>query len=334
VSSHNFGHLDSAATAARHPQWGVPSPHGAAGRAAATGVWRVWGRARLLLCVASAMIEARVLAELDAFVGELGTTPLRGRVALDDTLDRDLGIGSLERVELLARLEQAFAIRLPDAVLEEADTVRGLVSAVRAGTRPAAAAAVEPARPIAAGVPAPDSARTLVEVLRWHAERDPARVHVVLRLDDDSEQSITYGQLWERAGGVAAGLRARGVPPGASVALMLRTEPDFFAAFFGVLRAGAVPVPVYPPARPGRLAEYAARQVKTATTPRATRTVAGPSASSFSRACARHTVSARINAYTRTTTTSAVLPSARFPPGMLANASTARMVKARNGHAR
>jgi acyl carrier protein len=48
-----------------------------------------------------------VLALAEAFVAELGSTPVRGRVALDDVLDRDLGIGSLERVELLARLEDA-----------------------------------------------------------------------------------------------------------------------------------------------------------------------------------------------------------------------------------
>jgi 1-acyl-sn-glycerol-3-phosphate acyltransferase len=42
---------------------------------------------------------------------------------------------------------------------------------------------------------------------------------------------------------------------------MLRTEPGFFSAFFGVLLAGAVPVPIYPPTRPSHLQEYAARQV-------------------------------------------------------------------------
>ncbi len=55
-----------------------------------------------------------MLALVDAFVSELGSTPVRGRVALDDVLDRDLGIGSLERVELLARLEEAFDVRFPD----------------------------------------------------------------------------------------------------------------------------------------------------------------------------------------------------------------------------
>jgi 1-acyl-sn-glycerol-3-phosphate acyltransferase len=207
-------------------------------------------------------VEDRVRQLVDAFVGELGTTPVRGRVALDDVLDRDLGIGSLERVELLTRLEEALDVRFPDSVLGEAESVQDLVAAVLAGGAPTGVVTMEAPVPIAAGAPAPDSARTLIDVLRWHAESDPGRVHVVLRLDDEGEQRITYGELWARAGGVAAGLRARGIARGESVALMLRTEPGFFSAFFGVLLAGAVPVPIYPPTRPARLEEYAARQVK------------------------------------------------------------------------
>jgi 1-acyl-sn-glycerol-3-phosphate acyltransferase len=207
-------------------------------------------------------VEPRVLEVVDAFVAELGSQPVRGRVALDDVLDRDLGIGSLERVELLARLEDAFAVRLPDTVLGEADTVRDLAAAVGGGGTAITPAAAERAAPLAAGVAAPESAGTLVDVLRWHAEHAPDRVHLLLRLDDAGEQPITYGELWARARAVAGGLRARGVERGESVALMLRTEPGFFDAFFGVLLAGAVPVPIYPPARPGHLEEYAARQVR------------------------------------------------------------------------
>ena len=156
-------------------------------------------------------IEQTVLALVDGFVSELGSMPVRGRVELDDVLDRDLGIGSLERVELLARLEDAFATRFADSVLGEVDSIRDLVAAVIAGGATTTSAAVESAVPIAAGVAAPDSARTLIDVLRWHAEADPDRVHLVLRLDDGSEQRITYGELWARASTVAGGLRARGI---------------------------------------------------------------------------------------------------------------------------
>ena len=48
---------------------------------------------------------------------------------------------------------------------------------------------------------------------------------------------------------MAAGLRDRGVAPGERVALLLRTEPAFFHAYIGILLAGGVPVPLYPPFR-------------------------------------------------------------------------------------
>ena len=47
---------------------------------------------------------------------------------------------------------------------------------------------------------------------------------------------------------------------GETVALMLPTGLDFLAAFHGILLAGGIPVPIYPPARLDRLDEYAARQ--------------------------------------------------------------------------
>ena len=59
---------------------------------------------------------------------------------------------------------------------------------------------------------------------------------------------------------MAGGLRERGVAPGDTVALMLPTGLDFLAAFHGILLAGGIPVPIYPPARLDRLEEYAARQ--------------------------------------------------------------------------
>jgi fatty-acyl-CoA synthase len=58
---------------------------------------------------------------------------------------------------------------------------------------------------------------------------------------------------------VAAGLRQLGVGTGDRVALVFATGPAFFHAFFGTLFAGAVPVPLYPPVRLGRLDEYQRR---------------------------------------------------------------------------
>ncbi|MDX1595204.1 MAG: AMP-binding protein, partial [Gammaproteobacteria bacterium] len=72
-------------------------------------------------------------------------------------------------------------------------------------------------------------------------------------------EELTYGDLHRRAGEVAAGLRAREVLPGDTVALMLPTGVDYLAGFYGALLAGAVPVPVYPPVRPSQVADHLQR---------------------------------------------------------------------------
>jgi fatty-acyl-CoA synthase len=206
-------------------------------------------------------VERRVLEIVGGLVAEIGGPGSGKTVAPGDSLDRDLGIGSLERVELLLRVEQAFGVRLPDAVMAEAVTPADVARAVAAAepARPEGLAMAAPASGAAAPVPA--SAGTLVEALAWHAAASPDRVHIHLRTEDGREEPITYGALQARAGAVAAGLRARGLGPGHTVALMLRSEPAFFDAFLGALLAGAVPVPIYPPYRRDRIEEYARRQI-------------------------------------------------------------------------
>jgi fatty-acyl-CoA synthase len=207
------------------------------------------------------LVDRKLLDIAEELLAELHRPPRGERATLDASLDRDLGLGSLERVELLLRLEQAFGLLLPDAVMERADTLRDLATALRAAGEPIPEAVVaKPALPPPhAGVP--PSARTLADVLVWHADLHPTRVHIILWRDDGRERPITYGELSDRGHAVAAGLQARGLRRGDPVAIMLRTEEDFFAAFFGILFAGGVPVPVYPPFRLDRIDEYAVRQV-------------------------------------------------------------------------
>ena len=207
------------------------------------------------------LVEQEVLDIVGRLVAELGGGP-RPTPLLDDALDRDLGISSLERVELLLRLERAFGIRLPDTVMAEAVTPRDLTAAIQRAapaTAEMVSAPLQEASP-GTGAPAPAAARTLVEALRWHAERTPDRTHIHLRLEDGTEQPITYGELLASSNAVATGLHAFGVAAGDSVALMLRTEKAYFEAFFGSLIAGAVPVPLYPPVRRDEIPDYVRRQ--------------------------------------------------------------------------
>lgn len=208
-------------------------------------------------------LEQRVLGVVQQLVTELDAGRAPRAVTLDALLDRDLGIGSLERVELLLRLEAACGTRLGDETMATAGTVRDLIHALGTAAPPAGAADASPLLPAASqgdARPAPEHARTLLEVLRWHVDATPDRVQIFLREEEGHERPIRYAHLWHDAAAVAAALRDAGIGQGETVALLLRTEAAFFPVFYGTLLAGAVPVPLYPPFRADQLEEYARRQ--------------------------------------------------------------------------
>jgi acyl-CoA synthetase (AMP-forming)/AMP-acid ligase II len=96
--------------------------------------------------------------------------------------------------------------------------------------------------------------------------------------------SYPWTVVRDRALEACGRLQARGIEPGDRVALVLPTAIEFFDAFFGALLAGAIPVPLYPPVRLGRLAEYGRRtarmlelvRARTVVTDRRVRRLLGP----------------------------------------------------------
>src|SRR6185503_6606814 len=110
------------------------------------------------------------------------------------------------------------------------------------------------------GVRAPAEAQTLVEALEYHVERQPERLTVFL-YDGEKEHRITYRDLWEGAMLYAARLAAQGVGPGQTVAIMLPTSREYLFCFYGTLLAGAIPVPLYPPARLTTIEDHMTRHV-------------------------------------------------------------------------
>jgi fatty-acyl-CoA synthase len=237
-------------------------------------------------------LEAQALASVRQLLVELGSARGMEELVARGTkahLERELGLGSLERVELMLRLGDACGVRLPDRVVAEADTVQDLVDAILrveagddgngAGARDAVTApnssasfsAVTSSSAVAASPaihpdPRPDideqirKAETLSEILRLRGRGEPGRSHIQIYEEDDQLRTITFGELYERASAVAADLRRRGLEPGQTVAIMLPTCAEFFWTFAGILLAGGIPVPIYPPFRADRIAEYAARQ--------------------------------------------------------------------------
>jgi 1-acyl-sn-glycerol-3-phosphate acyltransferase len=177
-------------------------------------------------------------------------------------LEQDLGIDSLARTELVLRIERAFHVRLPGTIVGEAETVADILPALEeaAARKGLARAEIHVPRPLPF-VPAATEARTLVDVLDWHVAQHSDRLHLTLLQDDETIiGSLSYGQLAAEARRVAAGLIARDIVPGDRVALMLPTSLEFFSAFFGILYAGAVPVPIYPPLRLAQLEDHMRRQ--------------------------------------------------------------------------
>src|SRR3954451_3947643 len=65
--------------------------------------------------------------------------------------------------------------------------------------------------------------------------------HPALKL---SEEVVSYGRLDELVARCAALLRALGVGPGDRVGVMLPNVPQFAVAYYGVLRCGAIVVPM------------------------------------------------------------------------------------------
>jgi acyl carrier protein len=185
------------------------------------------------------------------------------RISLDSTLQNDLGLDSLARVELLHRIEEAFQVRLRDETFASATTLRDLLTAVEgAGPRSTVPrAATSGIRTAKAPEPAPDSAATLIEVLKWHVEQRPTATAITI-VAVDGERSITYAALWTQALALCCALQSRGVVAGEAIALMLPTGADYFTAFMGVLLCGGVPIPIYPPAQASQLEEHVRRHAR------------------------------------------------------------------------
>ncbi len=78
----------------------------------------------------------------------------------------------------------------------------------------------------------------------------------------ERETALPFHALYDRARRTAGGLREIGVERGDRVAIVLPTGPAFMDAFFGAVLAGAVPVPLYPPVRLGRMEEFHRRTAR------------------------------------------------------------------------
>lgn len=207
-------------------------------------------------------IEPDRLLAIVAEVAREARPSVQPHVSLDASLEKELGLDSLARVELVLRLEREFAASLPEQALATSETPRDLLRFLlsSAGEAPRAADISVASLVQSESVRPPTHAQTLTEALEYHAERQPARLTVFL-YEEQKEHPITYGALWQGALGYAARLAQAGLQPGQMVAIMLPTCKEYLYSFYGVLLAGGVPVPLYPPARLTTIEDHMTRHV-------------------------------------------------------------------------
>lgn len=173
-------------------------------------------------------------------------------------LEWDLGLGSIERHELLVRLEKELEGSLPSKAVFEASTVGELLHLTPGASTDSFKSVIT----LTKGEipPHPGHATNLLEALEYQVEHQPERE--TLHFLDEGERicTWTYPDLMKACQSVAGGLRELGLKRGEKVGLMLPSGPDYLASFYGIMWAGAVPVPLYPPFRMDQLEDYVKRQ--------------------------------------------------------------------------
>lgn len=95
---------------------------------------------------------------------------------------------------------------------------------------------------------------TLVHALHAAPASETRGFHFVSGRGEDVR--LSYAELAAEADRLALKLREAGATPGERIGLIFPDPRDFVVSFFGALRAGLVPVPMYPPLSMGKLDAY------------------------------------------------------------------------------
>ncbi len=192
--------------------------------------------------------EIKILQIIQKFGKENNLNPfLLENFGLDSSLEKDLGLDSLARMELISQIEEHFKVSIPENLITTLETPRDLLRAIAGIDRNIVSEKViEVSRELVG--PFPGETSTLVGILEWHFKNHPDIPHIKICLDSGKEEILTFRNLWEESGKVASSLKNNfGILPGNTVALMLPMDRNYFFTFMGIMRAGAIPVPLYPP---------------------------------------------------------------------------------------
>ena len=97
--------------------------------------------------------------------------------------------------------------------------------------------------------------RTVVQAIEDAASSSKTGYRFVEE-QSEAEPFFTHGGIERASARFGAALQALGCAKGDRVALILPDNADFIFAFLGAIRAGVVPVPIYPPTGLGKLTGY------------------------------------------------------------------------------
>src|SRR5574337_1295876 len=151
--------------------------------------------------------------------------PLNGGLVL--RVDGDPAMYTPDQLDLIGRTYLAVLDRISAAPAEPVDF---------------SPLAPVPTAPVIESAPA-----TVLDLFNDIAARHPGAVAV-----EFGERRLTYAELDDMAGRVAAGLVARGVRPGDRIAMAVHRSPELIATVLGIAKVGAACVPLdvnYPTAR-------------------------------------------------------------------------------------
>lgn len=176
-------------------------------------------------------------------------------ISLSFSINKQLGLDSLGRAELFTRIEKEFNVQLRDEVMRQAETLQDIVMALKNDTT---ATPYFTTHQLASSTECSDPSHvtTLCDLLKLHAKTMPDRVHMYIHSEEKKPIMMTYHDLYIQSQYVASYLIKKGLQKSDTVAIMLPTSEHFFYSFFGVLLAGGIPVPIYPPVQISQLENY------------------------------------------------------------------------------
>jgi acyl carrier protein len=179
-------------------------------------------------------------------------------LGLDSSFHDDLRLDSLTQLEFFSRVEKHFGVSLPEKAFTHISTPRSLLEYILTAEKldhSEIVASIGRLMPAPAGK-MPRRPKTLLDVLDWHAEKNPDRPHITFCSDSAAGETVTYSALKQHAEKLAGGLVKQGLRSKETVVILLPSGKEYVVSFFAVLLAGGIPVPLPPPTRHQQLKNH------------------------------------------------------------------------------